>query len=67
MTTSHDRTNGTPGKLGQHGWSMIACGALGLVIAIVLVATDVVSSGLLVPVVACAVMLAMMARGVGRP
>lgn len=46
---------------------MIACGVLGLVIAIVLVATDVVSSGLLVPVVACAVMLAMMARGVGRP
>lgn len=45
-----------------HGWMMMACCVPMLVIAVVLVATGVVSSGFLVTAVACTVMMAVMMR-----
>jgi len=53
-------------KRGGHGWMMIACCVPMLVIAIVLVATDVVDIGFVFAAVACTVMMAMMMRGMGH-
>lgn len=50
---------------GGHGWMMIACCVPMLVIAIVLVTTGVVGSGFVFGAVACAVMMAVMMRGMG--
>lgn len=54
-----------------HGWMMIACSTPMLILAVVLVASGVASTGLLFGVVACAAMMAMMMRamsgGDGEP
>lgn len=51
---------------GGHGWMMIACCIPMLVIAVVLVATGVLSVGFLVLAVACTAMMAMMMRGMNH-
>jgi len=48
------------GGHGGHGWMMIACCIPMLVIALVLVATGVVSSGFLVVAIGCTVMMTLM-------
>ncbi|MFD5246097.1 hypothetical protein ACFWIW_16220 [Amycolatopsis sp. NPDC058340] len=71
MSTSRDprsdlRGSGGGKEHGGHGWLMFACCVPMVVIAIVLVATDVVGIGALVAAVACAAMMAMMMRGMGH-
>jgi hypothetical protein len=51
---------------GGHGWMMIACCIPMLVIAVILVATGVVSAGFLVIAIGCTVMMAMMMRGMSH-
>ena len=51
---------------GGHGWMMLACCVPMLVIAVILVATGVVSAGFLVLALACTAMMALMMRGMGR-
>lgn len=51
---------------GGHSWAMIACCIPMLVIALVLVATGVVSVAFLVFAVACTLMMALMMRGPGH-
>jgi hypothetical protein len=51
---------------GRHGWMMIACCIPMLAIALVLVATGVVSPGFLFVAVACTAMMALMMRGMGH-
>ncbi|MFD3920186.1 hypothetical protein [Streptomyces sp. NPDC058595] len=46
-----------------HGWMMIACCIPMIAIAIVLVATGVVSIGFIFVAIACTVMMAVMMRG----
>ena len=53
-------------KHGHHSWMMIACCIPMLVIAVVLVATGVVSAGFLVIAVGCTAMMALMMRGMGH-
>ncbi|MGV9937273.1 hypothetical protein ACWDY4_43395 [Streptomyces olivaceoviridis] len=53
----------TPSRHGGHGWMMIACCVPMVVIAVVLVATGVVSPGFLVAGVMCVAMMALMMRG----
>jgi nitrate/nitrite transporter NarK len=54
--------HGGHGGHGGHGWMMMACCVPMLVIAVVLVATGVISSRFLVTAVACTVMMAVMMR-----
>jgi Flp pilus assembly protein TadB len=74
MTTRHnpratDREaapdDSQPGR-GRHSWMMIACCIPILVIAVILVATGVVSAGFLGIVIGCTLMMALMMRGMGR-
>ena len=51
---------------GAHGWMMIACCIPMVAIAIVLVATNVVSVMFLLVAVACVAMMALMMRGMGH-
>ena len=53
-------------KHGRHSWMMIACCIPMLVIAVVLVATGVLSAGFLVVAVGCTAMMALMMRGMGH-
>ncbi len=57
-----------PGRArhGGHGWMMIACCIPMLVIAGVLVATGTVSPVFLAAAVGCALMMALMMRGMGH-
>jgi hypothetical protein len=68
MTAQRDPATGTPGTgaAGGHSWMMIACCIPMLVIAVILVATGVVSPGFLVVAVGCTLMMALMMRGMGR-
>ena len=52
-----------PSGHGGHGWMMIACCIPMLVIAVLLVATGVVSAGFLVFAVVCTALMALMMRG----
>jgi len=52
-----------PGGHRGHGWMMIACCIPMLVIAVVLVATGVLSAGFLLVAVGCTAMMALMMRG----
>ena len=61
----HDH-HGGPGRDGGHRWMMLACCVPMLVIAVVLVATGVAGSGLLVGAVVCTVMMALMMGGMGH-
>ena len=58
----HD--GGTAGS--GHSWMMISCCIPMLVIAVVLVATGVVSPGFILFAVACTAMMALMMRGMGH-
>jgi hypothetical protein len=51
-----------PHNHGGHSWLMIACCIPMLIIAVALVATDVVSSGFLIIAIACTTMMAVMMR-----
>jgi hypothetical protein len=59
---SHARHGGH----GGHGWMMIACCIPMLAIAVILVATGAASPTFLFAAVGCAVMMAMMMRGMGH-
>ena len=61
-----DNRRATAGGPGGHRWMMIACCIPMLVIAIVLVATGIVSITFLFIAIACTVMMAMMMRGMGH-
>jgi hypothetical protein len=68
MTSTHDvrpdiPISGPHGGKGGHGWMMIACCIPMLIIAIVLVATNVVNVGFLFLALMCTAMMAMMMRG----
>lgn len=54
------------GHRGHGRWMMIACCIPMLVIAIVLVATGVVGSGIFIIAVACTLMMALMMGGMSR-
>ena len=64
-TGGHESHSGHGGH-GGHGWMMIACCIPMLVIAVVLVATRAVSPAFLVGAVGCALMMALMMRGMGH-
>ncbi len=49
-----------------HGWMMIACCIPMLVIAVILVVTEVASPAFLVAAVGCTLMMALMMRGTGQ-
>ncbi|WP_219151340.1 hypothetical protein [Amycolatopsis sp. TNS106] len=71
MSTSRDprydlHGPGSGKEHGGHRWLMLACCVPMVVIAIVLVVTDVVGIGALVAAVACAAMMTMMMRGMGH-
>lgn len=59
----HAPSSGAPHRHGGHGLMMIACCIPMLVVAVVLVATGVVSVSFLFFAVACTVMMALMMRG----
>ena len=50
----------------NHGWMMIVCCIPMLAIAIILVATGVLSAGFLLLAVGCTAMMALMMRGMGH-
>ncbi len=70
MTTQHDPRGPSPGQdqpgPGGHGWMMIACCIPMLVIAVVLVATGVVSVRFLAVAIGCTFMMALMMRGMSH-
>jgi hypothetical protein len=62
--TKHTDVNSQQGGgHGGHGWMMIACCIPMLVIALVLVATGVLSAGFLFFALACTAMMALMMKG----
>jgi hypothetical protein len=76
MITSRDRGNGfpkpPPSQLARrqghrgHGWMMAAVCLPMIVVAVVLVATGAVNRGFLVVAAMCALMMAVMMRGMGQ-
>lgn len=62
----HPSEEHAPTGHGAHGLMMIACCIPMLVIAIVLVATGVVSASFLIFALACTAMMALMMRGMGH-
>jgi len=68
--TEHNRTNVPEdhhsGGHSGHSWMMVACCIPMLIIAVVLVATHVVSAGFLFFTLACTAMMALMMRGMGH-
>jgi len=71
MTGTHDVRPDVPigenpsGGKGGHSWMMIACCIPMLIIAIALVATNVVNVGFLFLALMCTAMMFMMMRGMG--
>lgn len=64
--TTPDEHPPTEGERGAHHWMMIACCIPMLVLAVVLVATGVVSGGFVFVALLCMVMMAMIMRGMNR-